>query len=257
MNKPGSTNTRNAKRKQRRLSRKKRSGGAGFETGAGFEPEFYTGIEAGTGAGTGAGAGAVAGEFVKRYITDPYNFVSEKLTPFNYISRAVDTTRSASSLIRNINQAYRFYIHCRDSVLRQIPEGDSKKIFTDAVNDLGDLLNSIFNCSFLSKHTAVLRGAVVRSESIKSDLRIFEENLKRYRINAPNSSLPSKIYNKTVTGASILIWGDWYRYELNILMTNLLALIEEMSVRRRLVPDIVNNNGVVAVPSIRRKQKFE
>ena len=62
----------------------------------------------------------------------------------------------------------------------------------------------------------------------------------------------------------ILAWGDWYRYELNILTTNLLALIEEMSVRGRagtaaVVPDIVGANGRlipgVAIPTTGAKAK--
>ena len=213
--------TRDVKRKKRQLSRKKRSGGVGF---------------------------------VKRYVTDPYKYVSETSSPWVSI---VDSTRAASSLIRNVNQAYRFYIHCRDHVLRQlVGGGDLKAVFVAAVKELGDFLNSIFYSSFLSKHSAVLRGTVTSDESIKTDLRAFEENLRRYKLAAPNPSIVSKIY-KPISGAMILIWGDWYRYELNILTTNLLALIAEISVSSRahtvaVVPDIVASDGElipgVAIP---------
>lgn len=223
------SNARVAKRKQQRqMSRKKRSGGAGL---------------------------------VKRYLTDPYKYVSEHASPWVTI---VDSTRAASSLIRNVNQAYRFYIHCKDNVLQHLAEGDVKILFGGAVKELGDLLNSIFYSSFLSKHSAVLRGTVTSDESIKGDLRTFEENLKRYNLAAPNTSIASKIY-KPINGAMILIWGDWYRYELNILMTNLLALIAEISVsgraRTALIPDIVGTNGImipgIAIPGTDSERKIK
>jgi len=214
-----SINTRNVKRKRMQiLSRKKRSGGSGF--------------------------------FTERYVTAPSNIAFD-------LAKLIDMPRAASSLIRNVNQAYRFYIHCRDNVLQQLPQGNVKTIFGNAVNELGDLLKSIFNSSFLSRVSAVGRGAVTSDASIKRDLRTFEENLKRYNLAVPNPSIMSKIYNgssKLYNGSMLLMWGDWYRYELNILTTNLLALIEEMSVSGRArravaVPDIIDTNGSM-IPGI-------
>lgn len=211
-----SINTQNVKRKRRQIrSRKNRSGGS---------------------------------EFVKSFLTERYT----KPTNIAFdLAKLIDTPRAACSLIRNVNQAYRFYIHCRDNVLQHLPSGDLKTLFGGSVKELGDLLSSIFHSSFLSKYAAVLRGAVTSDDSIKRDLRMFEENLKRYNLAVPNPSLMSKIYNvssKLFNGSMIIAWGDWYRYELNILTTNLLALIAEISVSGRartvaIVPDIIDIDG--------------
>ena len=138
---------------------------------------------------------------------------------------AADMTRATAALVRNTNQAYRFYKHCR-AILPSIHQGELKHLFETGVNDLEAALDNVLHTSFLTKYGAILRGTVLRDVNIKTDLRIFEENLKHHKSRTrTNPSMLAKIYNASL----IFKWADWYRYELNMLKTNLLALISEIT----------------------------
>ena len=155
-----------------------------------------------------------------------------------YISGLPAMSRSAMSLLHETNIAFEFYTYCNNiDVLRLVGSDDDegsgiKKIilvpgtidrFNGRMLKLKQFLTTIINSAVLPKMFgygyAKATGDEKEYNKIIKDFSKIHEQI--------NDEKPSNLSVMANEGM-IAMWGDWYRYELNIHVTNLLTIVEEI-----------------------------
>lgn len=153
---------------------------------------------------------------------------------FTTLTKAPDAARSAAALIHDINRAHEFYSYCETISIDKIPNEALKERFIMTTTKLGKLIMSIKNGAVVPKMMGAIHSAISRN---RVDYNKDIEALGKMSINAQDDvpKPPETILNKlssistTAFNTSIItVLGDWYRYELNIDLTNLIAVVTEL-----------------------------
>ena len=163
-----------------------------------------------------------------------FDFILSPPTWFTILTKAPDAARSAAALIHDINRAHEFYSYCETISLDKIPNEALKERFILTTTKLGKLILSIKTGAVVPKIMGAIHSAISRNRvEYNKDI----EALGNMSINAQDDvpKPPETILNKlssisttTFNTTIITILGDWYRYELNIDLTNLIAVVTEL-----------------------------
>ena len=153
---------------------------------------------------------------------------------FNILTKAPDAARSAAALIHDLNRAYEFYSYCETISVDNIPNEMLKQRFIMMTTKLGKLIMSIKNGAVISKMMGAIHSAISQNkEAYSKDI----ESLSNMSIithddaQKPPETILKKltVISTTAFNTSIItVLGDWYRYELNIDLTNLIAVVTEL-----------------------------
>ena len=167
----------------------------------------------------------------KHVVTPGINYVSSLVpTPMGMAFGVYDRTRALKDLIKNANQAYNFFKHC-ESIYGSGAGKHRSRIevwqrYRAALDDLNKILKAVFNNVFMTKVIA----ATTKSPDIREHMEKFEMNVGEFSLlHDMYKSVPAGVISKLLTPAMIVLYPDWYRYELNILTTNLLTMISEVN----------------------------
>lgn len=153
---------------------------------------------------------------------------------FTILTKAPDAARSAAALIHDINRAYEFYSYCETISLDKIPNEALKQRFIMTTTKLGKLIMSIKNGAVVPKMMGAIHSAISKNkDAYTKDIEALSKMSINPRDDVPKP--PETILNKlssistTAFNTSIItVLGDWYRYELNIDLTNLIAVVTEL-----------------------------
>jgi hypothetical protein len=174
-------------------------------------------------------------DIIRSHVVAPsIDYVTSKMTPFGMATASFagyDLTRASKDLIKNVNQAYSFFKHCKTldydrGKYSRVPHTDVRERYRVALDDMSKFLKTAFNHSFLTRFLASIRGAF--ASDIQSDIDLFKLNLREFKDKYESKS-PLGTVSKFYSPLIIIAYPDWYRYELNILATNLLMMVSEMN----------------------------
>lgn len=196
-----------------------------------------------------------------------YNFLefaSNPLSWASFVSTLPGLSRAAMSLLHDTNRAFEFYTYCKqidiDGLAGAGGEGgggggagaDAVTIerFNDLTMKLGQFLTTIINSAVISKLIGAGYAQVTgKNEEYRKILKEFSE--LHYKIGdsvagtGAGASLPSTALNVGM----ITAWGDWYRYELNIHMTNLMSVVNKM-IGMSVLPMKRGADVMIPIPSV-------
>ena len=194
------------------------------------------------GAGVGAGVVDAAGE-VFNFAKDAYKstYVAMPLAIY-------DTQRATKSLVRNINEVYKFYLYCKTINKSTIGCPDLLRRFTYALRQLGKNIKLIIESGLVAKIIKIVESKLTQSEFVKefNEMNKIITELSRESDLATPSTFINRASNTIMVGA----YADWYRYELYIYANNLHMIVSEiMSVKISGIcvseTDILHESGAV------------
>jgi hypothetical protein len=167
-------------------------------------------------------------------ISSVIDFLSEPPGWFRLLSKIPDATRAAAALIHDVNRAYEFYSYCESINLDTIPNEALKQRFTMMMTKLGKLIMSIKSGAVVPKMVGALHSIVSKNkEAYNREVEALSKIAISTREDVPKP--PETILSKLTAVATttfntsiITMLGDWYRYEINIDLTNLMAVVTEM-----------------------------
>jgi hypothetical protein len=167
-------------------------------------------------------------------LTSVVGFVLNPPAWFDILTKAPDAARSAAALVHDLNRAYEFYSYCETISLDKITNEPLKQRFIMMTTKLGKLIMSIKNGAVISKMLGAIHSAISKNrDAYAKDIDALSKMSINARDDAPKppetiihklSSITTTTFNTSI----ITVLGDWYRYELNIDLTNLMAIVTEL-----------------------------
>jgi hypothetical protein len=164
------------------------------------------------------------------------NYVKTFTSPTAVVGTAFSTInniRALKDLMKNANQSYEFFKHCKS--VYGSGGGGSKprgrievwRRYKAALDDMHNLLNALFNNVVMTN----LFSYITKSPDVKDHIEKFRMNVGEFSILNDDVDAASRqgFVSKLYTPSLILLYPDWYRYELNILNTQLLTTISELN----------------------------
>ena len=157
----------------------------------------------------------------------------------SYVLGLPGMSRAAMSLLHDTNIAFEFYTYCNNIDVQQFRVGaveggvsEPKKIsltpdkidrFNDGILKLKQFLTTIINSAVLPKMFGYGYAKATGNKNLYEKI-LTEFSTINERINGEKLSTLGGVANEGM----ITMWGDWYRYELNIHVTNLSTMVQEM-----------------------------
>ena len=171
-------------------------------------------------------------------------WVSTPLTIFNI-------TRMSVSIIEDTNHAHNYYRYATTIDIDRIPlSQDTKDRFLQAKYKLNEMLVYIKN-SKIGIRLCGIAYANYTKDKVAYNREV--EALNKIEESTSNTLHPSRL--KQVFDVSMVtFYGDWYRYELNILLTRLIAVVNEIIALVIGMPRIgdmePNTHSFISIPHI-------
>ena len=157
----------------------------------------------------------------------------KSFTPTGVAFGTINSIRALKDLMKNANQSYDFFKHCKS--VYGSGGGGSKprgrievwRRYKAALDDMHNLLNALFNNVVMTN----LFSYITKSPDVKDHIEKFRMNVGEFSILHDDVDAASRqgFVSKLYTPSLILLYPDWYRYELNILNTQLLTTISELN----------------------------
>ena len=161
-----------------------------------------------------------------------HNYIGS-FTPTGVSLATINNVRALKDLMKNANQTYDFFKHCKS--VYGSGGGDSKprarievwRRYKAVLDDMHNLLNALFNNVVMTN----LFSYITKSPDVKDHIEKFRMNVGEFSILHDDVDAASRqgVVSKLYTPSLILMYPDWYRYELNILNTQLLTTISELN----------------------------
>jgi hypothetical protein len=152
----------------------------------------------------------------------------------------INILRMSKSIVEDTNDAYRYYRYVATIDVDKLPRPISqvtKTRFVKIKNDLNKLLLYIKNTA-ISIRLCGIAYAYFTGNSDAYSKEVASLNAIEATENNPLHPLYPVRLKKIFDISMVAFYGDWYRYELNILMTKLVAVVHEITATAIGLPQI-------------------
>lgn len=143
----------------------------------------------------------------------------------------INIFRMSKSIVEDTNDAYRYYRYVATIDVDKIPRPISqvtKTRFVKIKNDLNTMLLYIKNTA-ISIRLCGIAYAYLTGDSDAYNKEVASLNAIEATESNPLHPLYPVRLKKIFDISMVAVYGDWYRYELNILMTKLIAVVHEIT----------------------------